>query len=208
MSQLLHGSSHPPDYCSTREKYDAAAVPCDEFSQPFNKYLHSTFYSPEETEGLLVSPIFEKLEEKNKCSVPQRSSHNSVNNGRGVNIDLLSNGNYAELRRIEKIAVEAQIEMDQFSHTSSGSDTHSQVRTNPSSDLFSSILSDDQRGRGSSPATPPPRPGPDLSDTTSLLNQIVSSGNISRSRYLNVVWWIYLLCSIFISLNPLIFKEA
>ena len=163
------------------------AAPCDKFSQPFNKYLNSTFYSPEETEGLLVSPIFEKLEEKNKCSVPQRSSHNSVNNGRGVNIDLLSNGNYAELRRIEKIAVEAQIEMDQFSHSSSCSDRQSQVRTNHSSELFSSILSDDQRGRSSSPATPPPRPGPDLSDTTSLLNQIVSSGNISRSRCLNVV---------------------
>ena len=136
--------------------------------------------------------IFEEMERKNKCLLPLEFSHNTTHNGREapVNIDLLSNGNHDhELRRIEKIAVEAQIEIDQFSHIQS--DRPSQtveggVKTNPSEINFDSILPDKTAG-GSDTSHPDfggqdislslsGIPGPELSDV-SILNRILSSGS-------------------------------
>ena len=135
--------------------------------------------------------IFDDIERKNKCFLPLEFSHNTAHNGREapVNIDLLSNGNHDhELRRIEKIAVEAQIEIDQFSHIQS--DRPSQtveggVKTNPSEIHFDSILLD-KTARGSDTSHSDSRGHnislslsgcPELSDV-SIINHILSSGKV------------------------------
>ena len=135
--------------------------------------------------------IFNDMERKNKCLLPLEFSHNTTHNGRGppVNIDLLSNGNHDhELRRIEKIAVEAQIEIDQFSHIQS--DRPSQtveggVKTNPTEINFDSILTD-KADRGSDTSHSDFH-GQDISlslsgcpesSNVSFLNRILSSGKV------------------------------
>lgn len=140
----------------------------------------------------MTSPtLFDDMERKNKCLLPLEFSHNTGHNRREapVNIDLLSNGNHDhELRRIEKIAVEAQIEIDQFSHIQS--DRPSQtveggVKTNPSEINFDSILLDktaegsntshsDSHGHNISLSL---SGCPELSDV-SILNHILSSGKV------------------------------
>ena len=140
----------------------------------------------------MTSPtLFDDMERKNKCLLPLEFSHNTGHNRREapVNIDLLSNGNHDhELRRIEKIAVEAQIEIDQFSHIQS--DRPSQtveggVKTNPSEINFDSILHDktaegsntshsDSHGHNISLSL---SGCPELSDV-SILNHILSSGKV------------------------------
>lgn len=140
----------------------------------------------------MTSPtLVDDMERKNKCLLPLEFSHNTGHNRREapVNIDLLSNGNHDhELRRIEKIAVEAQIEIDQFSHIQS--DRPSQtveggVKTNPSEINFDSILLDktaegsntshsDSHGHNISLSL---SGCPELSDV-SILNHILSSGKV------------------------------
>ena len=135
--------------------------------------------------------IFDEMERKNMCLLPLELSHNSAHNGREepVNIDLLSNGNHDHaLRRIEKIAVEAQIEIDQFSHIQSdrpNQTVEGGVKTNPSEINFDSILPDNtsegshtshsnSRGQNISLSL---SGCPELSDV-SLLNRILSSGKV------------------------------
>ena len=125
------------------------------------------------------------------CLLPLELSHNTAHNGREepVNIDLLSNGNHDHaLRRIEKIAVEAQIEIDQFSHIQSdrpNQTVEGGVKTNPSEINFDSILPDNtsegshtshsnSRGQNISLSL---SGCPELSDV-SLLNRILSSGKV------------------------------
>ena len=140
----------------------------------------------------MTSPtLFDDMERKNKCLLPLEFSHNTGHNRREapVNIDLLSNGNHDhELRRIEKIAVEAQIEIDQFSHIQSdrpNQTVEGGIKTNPSEINFDSILPDNtsegshtshsnSRGQNISLSL---SGCPELSDV-SLLNRILSSGKV------------------------------
>ena len=196
VSQLLNGDTYSsrrmetecilaPEYIIRQSaKYD----PGEKYSKPFRKYLDSPLFSPEETEKLVSSPIFEKTREENKCLVPARVSHNNVVE---VNIDTLpSNENHDERRRIEKIAVEAQIEIDQFSCSATRRQSSEipflhDVKTNPTGINLDTILADNVSYKSDTSRDQESRAGqnlslsisgcPEMSDT-SLINRILSSG--------------------------------
>ena len=156
------------------------------------KYLNSSScYASEETEELArSSPIFVKTEEQeNKSAILTAISHN--NNASSVNIaDLTLSENLNERRRIERIAVEAQIEIDQFSYKA---DRPKEVpflqdaKTNPTEINFDSILADNVSYRSDTSQSQSYSQShgqkislsisgcPELSDG-SLLNRILSSG--------------------------------
>ena len=154
------------------------------------KYLNSSScYASEETAELArSSPIFVKTEEENKSAILSAISHNSATN---VNIaDLTSSENLNERRRIERIAVEAQIEIDQFSYKA---DRPKEVpflqdaKTNPTEINFDSILADNVSFRSDTSHSQSYSQShgqnislsisgcPEMSDA-SLLNRILSSG--------------------------------
>lgn len=198
VSQLLNGDSYssgrlesgciltPEFIISQSNKY----LLNNKYSLPVKKYLNpSPCYASEETEELASSPIFVKTEEEeNKSTIVTSASHN---NATAVNIaDLTSSENLNERRRIERIAVEAQIEIDQFSYKA---DRPKEVpflqdaKTNPSEINFDSILADNVSYRSDTSQSQSYSQShrqnislsisgcPELSDA-SLLNRILSSG--------------------------------